>query len=257
MRIMRAGHPGYEKPAWVGHDEFRRDLCIRITDIDVAVLAGPWWTELGLVDRDGLPAMDRAARPAPCVAQPGAIILTGGRSAGGASLFGLKAGRPVGAQDDVLLAPPVEITGRAGLAAVVGGRSGGRPTVGGYCLYFDVASRAGGRDELAIALRSSRPTYLSLGPYLISPEDPMLSQDIALDVGTEGGVRSKVSRALGKKQIASLLTEIDTLLPVEPGYVILIDALSDGGDSIRFGSNDVITVNGGIFGDQRRRCMVV
>jgi hypothetical protein len=252
MRLMRAGHRGYEKPALVAADGSRRDLCIRITDIDETILAGPWWTELGAIDAASLPAIDATARPAALLEQPSAIILASRTGAGRPRRFRLKAGALAGAHDDLRVGPDEEVTARAGLAAVIG-RQDGRAGIGGYCLYVDVTVQIEDLDPATLTVASSRAGWLSLGPYLVSPDERQLPAEATIVLDGSNGDTARSSVDIGSA--GETVRDLDRMMELRPGSVLLLDAIDeDSRNSLRLKAGSEIRVESGYFGQQRRRC---
>lgn len=252
MRLARSGLPGYEKPSLVADDGARRDVSILLSEIDEATLSGPWWRELALIDPESCPTVDPVARLAPCIARPNRVVL-GGRS------VGLQACAPVGATDDIVLpAGTRRFACRAGLAVLLGRPNRRAATqdvtsIAGYCLYLSIVA-ADEDDPGRAMLAASRDSFLSLGPYLVSPDHASLPAELPIELTIGARMTPGFVQPLEPARLAGTLSGLNAISPLKPTDVVLLEHQPHT-DTI-LAPDDLVTVRASLMGAQARRCFV-
>jgi hypothetical protein len=268
MRLMRAGKASYEKPTLVCDDAELRDVSILLSEVDDALLSGAWRKAIGTIDHRSLPLVAPMVRRAACLERPGRIFATDtvARLARGAAprpRLGVKSGRPIGANDDIRLpATTSALYVNAGVAVVIGARSGNAASAAGFCLFVNVfVGATADLDASTAAAISSAPTLLALGPYLVSPDDPELTFPLDLQVAVDGQPPYGGAGDFDVAQGAEIVSSVDRFVRLSVGDVVLIGGLAgcfaDDPPVPGVRSGDRIVVDAGRLGCQTHVCVPV
>jgi len=263
---MRAGRAGYEKPTLVGDDGELRDVSIFLSEIDDALLSGAWPEAIAAIGPGQLPPVASGVRAAACLERPGRIFATeaAGVFAGvgaGAPRIGVKSGRPIGAQDDIVLpAIPHALCVNAGVAAVVGARSGDAPSLAGLCLFVNVfVDPAADLDPVTAMAVASAPSLLALGPYLASADDREPAVPLDLRLAVEGPLPFAGTGGCDAAQASRIVASVDRLLRLSVGDVVLVGGLAGcipgTPPAPRVRAGDRILVDAGWLGRQAHACV--
>ncbi|MEM6552894.1 MAG: fumarylacetoacetate hydrolase family protein [Planctomycetota bacterium] len=244
MKLLRHGPPGQEKPGLLDPDGTPRDASAITTDYTPEFFAHGGPAAFTHLDPTSLPPVPAGTRLGPPIHQPRKILCIGLNFADHAA----ETGTPVPDEPVVFMKPASAITGptdpivfprdatqvdwEVELAVVIAQPAKDldddddvTPHIAGYCIANDVSERAfqklrgGGQWTKGKCC----DTFLPLGPYLVTPDDPTLPpiNDLAMTTDINGHRRQTGSPKTMIFDIPHLIRHLSGFLTLEPGDLLL------------------------------------
>lgn len=239
MRLTRFGLPGAEKPAILDSDGKRRSLAGVVDDIDASVLSPESLKRLASVNTADLPSVPDSERWAPCVGGIGKMICIGLNYADHAEESGMEVPpEPVvffkatsaicGPYDDVEIPRGSTKTDwEVELGVVIGTRAkyvapeAAMSHVAGYCIVNDVSERDFQLHRAGQWVKGkSHDTFGPIGPWLLTADQVVDPQDLAMSLSVDGHRYQKGSTRTMVYPVDHLVSYLSSFMTLEPGDVI-------------------------------------
>jgi len=280
MKLVRFGPCGAEKPGILDHAGTIRDCSAHVADYDHAFFAGGGLERLrGLAaDPAALPAAPAGARLGAPVARPRNVFAIGlnysdhaketGAAIPAEPILFMKATSAVcGPHDPILIPRGSEKTDwEVELAVVIGrdahalaSKAAAREHIAGYCVANDVSERAfqlerGGQWSKG----KSCPSFLPLGPWLVTADEVVDPQNLAMTLDVNGRRRQDGTTATMIFDVHHIVHYLSQFLLLEAGDVILTGTPPGVGMGLKpptfLAAGDVVTLAIAGLGGQRSVC---
>ena len=243
MKLLRVGEAGAERPAVMLQDGTIIDVSSEVGEIDGAWLEGGGIGRLAGVLAEGsdrFPIVDAGTRIGAPVVRPGHIIAIGLNYADHAREAGMdlptepiifnKAPSSYSGPDDDVLIPrgSTKTDWEVELGIVIGRSAEYLPDeaaamahVAGYCICNDVSERDFqlNRGPTWVKGKSAR-TFCPTGPWLVTPDEVLDPQSLAMSLTVNGEVRQSGSTATMIFGVAHLVHYISQFMVLEAGDLI-------------------------------------
>ncbi|MEM1211360.1 MAG: fumarylacetoacetate hydrolase family protein [Planctomycetota bacterium] len=244
MKLLRFGPRGREKPGLLDPDGIPRDASAIAPDYTPAFFANGGPAAFTHLDPTSLPAVRPGTRLGPPIDQPRKILCIGLNFADHAA----ETGSPVPDEPVVFMKPASAINGptdpivfprdatrvdwEVELAVVIGqpakelpDDADVTPHIAGYCIANDVSERVFQKQRGGGQWTKGKgcDTFLPLGPYLVTPDDPALPPIHALEMTTHvnGDRRQTGSPRTMIFSIPHLIRHLSGFFTLEPGDLLL------------------------------------
>ncbi|MGP4140187.1 fumarylacetoacetate hydrolase family protein [Sodalis praecaptivus] len=236
---MRWGEPGHEKPGVLDEEQQIRDVSGIVDDWHGQGLSDDSLQRLRSLSWSGLPQVSPGTRLGPCVARPGKIVCVGlnyrdhAHEAGMALpqepiLFLKVTSAITGPQDPIEIPPGAsKVDWEVELGVVIGRharyltQAQALDYVAGYCVLNDISERAwqierGGQWDKG----KCADTFAPLGPYLVTRDDIIDAQNLALWLEVDGVRRQESNTGEMIFGVAQLVAYISQFMSLQPGDII-------------------------------------
>ncbi|MFT4463849.1 MAG: fumarylacetoacetate hydrolase family protein [Sodalis sp. (in: enterobacteria)] len=240
MKLVRWGEPGHEKPGVLDEEQQIRDVSGIVDDWHGQRLSDDSLQRLRSLSLSRLPQVSPGTRLGPCVARPGKIVCVGLNYRDHAHEAGMMAlpQEPIlflkvtsaitGPQDPIEIPPGAsKVDWEVELGVVIGWH--GRyltqaqvlDHVAGYCVLNDISERAwqierGGQWDKG----KCADTFAPLGPYLVTRDDIIDEQNLALWLEVDGVRRQESNTGEMIFGVAQLVAYISQFMSLQPGDII-------------------------------------
>jgi len=239
MKLVRFGAKGSEKPGLVDAEGNVRDLSALIADFAGETLAPASLAKLRAIDPETLPLAPESARLGAPVARSWNFIAVGlnyadhARETGQALpsepvLFNKLGNAISGPYDDVIYPKGADsLDWECEIAFVIGKRAryveekNALAHIAGYCICNDVSERRFQLERNGQWMKGkSAETFGPLGPWLVTTDEIVNPQDLAMELKVNGEVKQKGSTSTMIFPISFLLSYITQFCVLEPGDVV-------------------------------------
>ena len=239
MKLVRYGHVGREKPGMLDAHGALCDLSQVVDDIAGGALTQKNLERLRALDPEALLKVEGAPRLGAPVGRVGKIICIGLNYADHAAesgqpvpaqpvIFMKATSAIVGAFDDVMIPPGSEKTDwEVELGVVIGDAARNVPRetaldhVAGYLIVNDVSERAFQFDHGGQWVKGkSCDTFAPLGPWLVTREEVLDPQDLAMWLSVNGHRYQDGNTRTMIFDVATLVSHLSRYMTLEPGDVI-------------------------------------
>ena len=239
MKLVRYGHVGREKPGMLDAHGALCDLSQVVDDIAGDALTQKNLERLRALDPEALLKVEGAPRLGAPVGRVGKIICIGLNYADHAAesgqpvpaqpvIFMKATSAIVGAFDDVMIPPGSEKTDwEVELGVVIGDAARNVPRetaldhVAGYLIVNDVSERAFQFDHGGQWVKGkSCDTFAPLGPWLVTREEVLDPQDLAMWLSVNGHRYQDGNTRTMIFDVATLVSHLSRYMTLEPGDVI-------------------------------------
>ncbi|MDO6487567.1 fumarylacetoacetate hydrolase family protein [Colwellia sp. 6_MG-2023] len=239
MKLMRVGNVGQEKPAILDENGVIRDLSAHITDIDGGTFNNGDAEKIASLDLSTLPVIDSNTRIGQPIARVGKFICVGLNYADHAAESGMdvpsepvlfmKATSSIVGPNDTVLMPPqsqksdweVELGVVIGKEARYVSEADAEDYVAGYCVVNDLSEREFQIEKEGQWCKGKGcDTFGPIGPYLVTPEDVVDSNELDLWLEVNGErVQNGNTRTMVYK-VPFLISYISQFMSLQPGDII-------------------------------------
>jgi 2-keto-4-pentenoate hydratase/2-oxohepta-3-ene-1,7-dioic acid hydratase in catechol pathway len=239
MKLLRHGIKGAERPGLLDIDGNIRDLSGLVADIGGGVLSDAGIAMLSGIDTAKLPIVPTGTRLGACVSGIGKFICIGlnyadhaaetGKSVPPEPVIFMKATSAVCGPDDPIVIPrgakktdwEVELAIIIGKTAKYVSESEALSHVAGYAVANDVSERAFQSERAGQWTKGkSCDSFGPLGPYLVTREDVIEPQDLALWLTVNGETMQNGSTKTMVYGAAFLVSYVSQFMTLHPGDVI-------------------------------------
>jgi 2-keto-4-pentenoate hydratase/2-oxohepta-3-ene-1,7-dioic acid hydratase in catechol pathway len=243
VRLVRVGEAGGERPCVLREDGTAVDVSPLVGDVDGAFLEGGGVERLRreMASHPDLATVDtRSERVGPCVARPPKVVCIGlnyvdhaeesGQAVPSEPVVFFKAPNTVvGPYDDVRIPRGSEKTDWEVELGVVVGRearyledeAAAREVIAGYAVSHDVSERAFQLERGGQWVKGkSCETFNPLGPWLVTPEEVLDPQALALSLTLNGETVQRGSTAHMIFSVAHVVWYLSQFMVLEPGDLI-------------------------------------
>jgi 2,4-didehydro-3-deoxy-L-rhamnonate hydrolase len=280
MKLVRFGSRGAEKPGLVGPDGKIKDCSAHVADYDHAFFASGGLERLrGLaVSPGGLPDVPAGERIGAPVARPRNVFAIGlnysdhaketGAAIPAEPILFMKATSAIcGPYDPIVIPRGSEKTDwEVELGIVIGRDAYALPSkaaahdhIAGYCVANDVSERAfqlerGGQWSKG----KSSPSFLPLGPWLVTPDEVADPQNLSLTLDVNGRRRQNGTTATMIFDVLHIVHYLSHFLLLEAGDVVLTGTPPGVGMGLKppefLRAGDVVELGVSGLGNQRSVC---
>jgi 2,4-diketo-3-deoxy-L-fuconate hydrolase len=239
MKLVRYGKPGKEKPGLIDPDGRIRDLSGVIPDVGGQALGHKAMAKMSKLKPSKLPLVRGSPRLGPCVADVGHFIAVGLNFADHAAetgapiptepiLFSKAPSCIVGPNDDVMVPKESQkLDWEVELAIVIGSPASyvsersAMDYVAGLCICHDISERHFQLERSGQWMKGKGcPTFGPLGPWLVTPDEIKVVQQLPMWLDVNGERMQNGSTATMIFGVKHLVSYISQFMILQPGDVI-------------------------------------
>lgn len=239
MKLLNYGPKGQEKPGMLDSEGNVRDLSAQVADLSGGAVSLSQMDRLRALDAEALPLVASPGRIGPCLTRVPNFFCIGLNYAKHADesgmdhpkepiLFSKATSALSGPFDPVVIPRASEKTDwEVELGIVIGAPTSymseatALDHVAGYCVINDVSERSFQAERGGQWIKGkSAPSFGPVGPWLVSADEVVDPQDLALELSLNGARVQHSSTADMIFSVAEIISYLSQFLALQPGDII-------------------------------------